>query len=83
MNNLEIFDLLKDTKFENCSILNVSTIDNSGIPELKKTFLDSINQFSKKQMTFFRRMEKRGLNIHWVNPESNDVYALVTSFLAP
>ena len=45
---LEIFDLLKDTKFENCSILNVSTIDNSGIPELKKTFLDSINQFSKK-----------------------------------
>ena len=43
----------------------------------------AINQFSKKQMTFFRRMEKRGLNIHWVNPESNDVYALVTSFLAP
>ena len=36
---LEIFDLLKDTKFENCSILNVSTIDNSGIPELKKNIL--------------------------------------------
>lgn len=25
----------------------------------------AINQFSKRQMTFFRRMEKRGIKIHW------------------
>ncbi len=26
-----------------------------------------INRFSKRQMTFFRRMEKRGIKIHWLN----------------
>jgi tRNA dimethylallyltransferase len=26
----------------------------------------AINQFSKRQMTFFRRMEKRGINIKWL-----------------
>ena len=45
---LEIFDLLKDTKFENCPILNVSTIDNEGITELKKILLNTVNYFSKK-----------------------------------
>ena len=27
----------------------------------------AINRFSKKQMTFFRRMEKRGINISWIS----------------
>tara|TARA_Y100000590_G_scaffold255072_1_gene286402 strand:- start:115 stop:270 length:156 start_codon:yes stop_codon:yes gene_type:complete len=27
---------------------------------------NAINRFSKRQMTFFRRMEKRGININWV-----------------
>ena len=27
----------------------------------------SINRFSKRQMTFFRRMEKRGIKIHWLD----------------
>ena len=27
----------------------------------------AIHQFSKKQMTFFRRMEKRGIKINWIN----------------
>ena len=27
----------------------------------------AINRFSKRQMTFFRRMEKRGINIKWFN----------------
>ena len=27
----------------------------------------SIHQFSKRQMTFFRRMEKRGIQINWIN----------------
>jgi len=26
----------------------------------------AIHQFSKRQMTFFRRMEKRGVKIHWI-----------------
>ena len=26
----------------------------------------AINKFSKRQMTFFRRMEKRGVAIHWI-----------------
>jgi len=30
----------------------------------------AINRFSKRQMTFFRRMEKRGINIHWINSEN-------------
>ena len=27
----------------------------------------AINRFSKRQMTFFRRKEKRGINIKWFN----------------
>ena len=30
-----------------------------------------INKFSKRQMTFFRRMEKRGIKIHWF--QNNDL----------
>ena len=30
----------------------------------------AINQFSKRQMSFFRRMEKRGLKIHWLSPKN-------------
>ena len=31
----------------------------------------AIHQFAKKQMTFFRRMEKRGITINWIN--NNDI----------
>ena len=27
----------------------------------------AIHQFAKRQMTWFRGMERRGFNIHWVN----------------
>ena len=41
-----------------------------------------INQFSKRQMTFFRRMEKRGIKIHWFsNNEIKKINFLVNSFL--
>lgn len=30
----------------------------------------SIRKFSKRQRTWFRRMEKRGININWVNPDN-------------
>jgi tRNA dimethylallyltransferase len=42
----------------------------------------AINKFSKRQMTFFRRMEKRGINIKWV--DSNDrakIKSLIKPFL--
>ncbi len=35
----------------------------------------AIHQFAKKQMTFFRNMEKNGVNIHWI-PEGNFETAL-------
>ena len=30
----------------------------------------AICQFAKRQMSWFRRMEKRGIKIHWVNPKN-------------
>ena len=27
----------------------------------------AIHQFAKRQMTWFRRMERRGFTIHWMN----------------
>ena len=29
----------------------------------------AINKFSKRQMSFFRRMEKSGINILWISPD--------------
>ena len=40
--------------------------DNISFSEMKEKLNFAINRFSKKQMTFFRRMEKRGIKIHWV-----------------
>ena len=35
--------------------------------ELFDKLNSAIHQFSKKQMTFFRRMEKRGIKIKWID----------------
>jgi tRNA dimethylallyltransferase len=32
----------------------------------------AIHQFSKRQMTWFRRMEKNGFKIHWIDGEWDD-----------
>ena len=40
----------------------------------------AIFQFAKRQMTWFRKMEKEGVNIHWVEPEQ-DVIQIVNQFL--
>lgn len=32
----------------------------------------AIHQFAKRQMTWFRGMEKRGLHIHWIDAQLND-----------
>jgi len=35
--------------------------------DMKILLNNAINKFSKRQMTFFRRMEKRGIKINWLN----------------
>ena len=43
----------------------------------------AIGQFSKRQMSWFRRMEKRGIKIHWMNPEKkNDIIDLVSNAIS-
>ena len=37
-----------------------------------------INKFSKRQMTFFRRMEKRGVKIKWIN---NDDLSIAKKYI--
>ena len=44
--------------------------DKISYDEMSRFLNTAINRFSKKQMTFFRRMEKRGINIQWLNPNS-------------
>jgi tRNA dimethylallyltransferase len=43
--------------------------------ELKERLGIAICQFAKRQMTFFRKMEKDGIEIHWLNAEM-DIAAL-------
>ena len=35
--------------------------------EMKERLNTAINRFAKRQMTWFRGMERRGLKIHWIN----------------
>ena len=35
--------------------------------EMRDNLNIAINQFAKRQMTFFRRMEKRGIQINWID----------------
>jgi tRNA dimethylallyltransferase len=40
----------------------------------------AIHQFAKRQMTWFRRMEKRGTKIYWIDgaiPEENKLNAML------
>lgn len=37
--------------------------------ELFEKLFTAIRQFSKRQMTWFRKMEKEGVKIHWITPE--------------
>jgi tRNA dimethylallyltransferase len=32
----------------------------------------AIHQFAKRQMTWFRRMERNGFNIHWIDGTLDD-----------
>ena len=38
----------------------------------------AIGQFAKRQMSWFRRMEKKGIKIHWVSPvNKNEINKLI------
>ena len=39
--------------------------------EMRSRLAIAIHQFAKRQMTWFRGMERRGINIVWVEPESS------------
>lgn len=50
--------------------------------QMKELLNNAINKFSKRQMTFFRRMEKRGIKINWIDTtDLNEIYILTNSFL--
>ena len=39
----------------------------------------AIHKFAKKQMTFFRRMEKRGININWIEGSLEQALDIINS----
>jgi len=43
--------------------------DELSYNEMFKLLNTAIHQFSKRQMTWFRRMEKKGININWIPPQ--------------
>ena len=47
--------------------------NNITFSEMKEKLNYAINRFSKKQMTFFRRMEKRGIKINWIKLNNIDL----------
>jgi len=51
--------------------------------EMQITLNNAINKFAKRQMTFFRRMEKRGIKIHWIKQNSKvNIDHLINNFLS-
>ncbi|NQV03435.1 MAG: tRNA (adenosine(37)-N6)-dimethylallyltransferase MiaA [Bacteroidia bacterium] len=44
--------------------------------EMVKQLNTGIHQFAKRQMTWFRRMERSGTEIHWIDPVSSTIYGL-------
>ncbi len=49
--------------------------------DMYQKLASAIIQFSKRQMTWFRKMEKEGVKIHWLkNNQGNEAEGLITSF---
>ena len=48
-------------------------LNNLEFNEMRDKLNYAINRFSKRQMTFFRRMEKRGVNINWIDPQDINI----------
>lgn len=59
--NLTYYGL--EYKFVTQYVLGVLSLE-----EMKTLLGNAIHQFAKKQMTWFRGMERKGIKIHWVEP---------------
>lgn len=59
--NLTYYGL--EYKFVTQYVLGVLSLE-----EMKTLLGNSIHQFAKRQMTWFRGMERKGIKIHWVEP---------------
>lgn len=49
--------------------LTLYAIGKMSYEEMFRQLEIAIHQFAKRQMTWFRGMERRGINIHWMKPE--------------
>ena len=47
------------------------------IDDMKEKLNIAIHQFSKRQMTFFRNIEKNGIKIHWVSNNYDSILKLI------
>jgi len=43
----------------------------------------AIQQFAKRQMTYFRKMEKSGIKIHWVQTKNEAMETIINQFILP
>ena len=59
--NLTYYGL--EYKFVTQYVLGILSLD-----EMKTLLGNAIHQFAKRQMTWFRGMERKGIKIHWVEP---------------
>ena len=56
--------------------LTLYAIGKMSYEEMFRQLEIAIHQFAKRQMTWFRGMERRGLNIHWMKPEEVSATAI-------
>lgn len=45
--------------------------------EMKQKLQHAIHQFAKRQMTWFRRMERMGIKIHWVDGDAEPTHTIL------
>ncbi|MDD3431739.1 MAG: tRNA (adenosine(37)-N6)-dimethylallyltransferase MiaA [Bacteroidales bacterium] len=50
--------------------LTLHVLGKLSYDEMYRQLETAIHQFAKRQMTWFRGMERRGLRIHWIKPET-------------
>lgn len=56
--------------------LTLYAIGEMSYEEMFRQLEIAIHQFAKRQMTWFRGMERRGIDIHWMKPEDVSVAAI-------
>ncbi len=56
--------------------LTLYAIGKMSYEEMFRQLEIAIHQFAKRQMTWFRGMERRGINIHWMKPEEFSATAI-------